>query len=88
MKTRFLIYGSLLFVTLTLSVIYKVMETNIQKQEALVRKQKENWLYTTAMIELILAKNASNAKAFWYHYYNACDFILAWCEMLQQDFKS
>lgn len=85
MKLRFLIYGSLLFITLALPVVYKSMEAKIQKQEMAIRAQKKNWLYVMAEAEFCLTRSAKNLGAWKYHFNKALDYSILFLEMAQED---
>jgi len=88
MKLRFFIYSSLLFVTLALPVVYKTIDYNLQQQEILTRRQKENWLNDAADTEIVLMRLAQalhNHEAFWDHFDKFLEYQLLRCKMIKED---
>lgn len=86
MKTRFLIYVSLLLGALSLPIIYQSMNNKLQEREYSIREQKEEWLLNTAAIEFDIASlYPVGSPLFLYYYSKSLSCIDTDLKMLAED---
>lgn len=86
MKIRLLVYSSILFLIFALPVVYKGIDSNLQKQEKVIRKRKEDWLTYMFHLEVRLTRKFyDDSDKYWFHYFRVLNYGLSWCKMAQED---